>query len=43
LRRGSMPCAWERLPHGYLAGARSGYSIPAELLSPLIGSQSRPD
>src|SRR6478672_12240815 len=43
LRRRSMPSASGRLPRGYLAGARSGNSIPTKSLCPLIGSQSQPD
>jgi hypothetical protein len=38
-----MPCACEQRPRDYLAGARSGNSIRAELLCLLIGKQSQPD
>lgn len=38
-----MPCACEQPPRDYLAGARSGNSIRAELLCLLIGKQSPPD
>jgi hypothetical protein len=34
---------WRGFRRVDLAGARSGYSISAESLCPLIGSQSRPD
>src|SRR4051812_7323494 len=38
-----MPCACMQPPRDYLAGARSGNSIRAELLCLLIGRQSQPD